>query len=132
MGRFPKKPFVSDPQLFLDYYTKQAGVGFVPVVGLGNHFGSLQSRVIPLGKSKKRKNLKKLKSFKQVIVSHTQAGADRAKAELERKRLLEKEAEERHTKQKTAVKKKTAPKKKARTTKKKTVPKIRKERDLLG
>ena len=53
-GYNKREPFISNPQLFMDYYTKQAGVGDVRFAGLGNQFGSLQSRVIPLGNPKNR------------------------------------------------------------------------------
>ena len=51
-GYNKREPFISNPQLFMDYYTKQAGVGDVRFAGLGNQFGSLQSRVIPFGTRK--------------------------------------------------------------------------------
>ena len=103
MARYMKRePFVSDPQLYMDYYTKQGGVGYVPFEGLGNQFGSLRSRAISLGKPKNNTDLEKLQSAttfaavksnlpQPVLISPAQAAADQAKAQIKRQRLLEKE-----------------------------------------
>ena len=100
MTRYMKRePFVSDPQLYMDYYTKQGVVGYVPIEGLGNQFGSLRSKAIPLRKPKNNTDLEKLQSAatfaatKSVLISPAQAAADQAKAQIKRQRLLEKEIE---------------------------------------
>ena len=101
MARYMKRePFVSDRQLYMDYYTKQGGVGYVPFEGLGNQFGSLRSRAIPLGKPKNNTDLEKsaatfaatkpaVKSNlpQPIVISPAQAAADQAKAQIKRKRL---------------------------------------------
>ena len=118
MARYNKRePFISNPQLFMDYYTKQVGVGDVRFAGLGNQFGSLQSRVIPLENPKNRTNQEKSAVISQtvIIVSPTQAAAEQAEAQIKRQRLLEKEI--------------ASPTK--RIKKKQTTTK-RKERDLLA
>ena len=121
MASIKRGPFISNPQLFMDYYTKQAGVGDVQFSGLGNQFGSLQSRVIPLKKSENNTDFQKQPT---VIVSPTQAAAEQARAQIKRQRLLEKEisAPKRQTKKKPKTKRKTAAKKKtaAKNSKKKT------------
>ena len=111
-GYNKREPFISNPQLFMDYYTKQAGVGDIRFTGLGNQFGSLQSRVIPLGNPKNRTDSAESAVISQPfnIVSPTQAAAEQARA------LIEKEI--------TATTKRI--KKKQTTTKRRK----RKERDL--
>ena len=88
MASIKRGPFISNPQLFMDYYTKQAGVGDVQFSSLGNQFGSLQSRGIPLKKSENNTDFRKQPT---VIVSPTQAAAEQARAQIKRQRLLEKE-----------------------------------------
>ena len=121
-GYNEREPFISNPQLFMDYCTKQAGVGDVRFAGLGNQFGSLQSRVIPLGNPKKTKPEKPDSAESAVIsqpvtiVSPTQAAAEQARAQIKRQRLLEKET--------------TAPTKRIKKKQTTTKRRKRKERDL--
>ena len=119
-GYNKREPFISNPQLFMDYYTKQAGVGDVRFAGLGNQFGSLQSRVIPLGNPKNRTYSTESAVISQpvAIVSPTQAAAEQARAQIKRQRLLEKET--------------TAPTKRIKKKQTTTKRRKRKERDLLA
>ena len=143
MARYMKRePFVSDPQLYMDYYTKQGSVGYVPFEGLCNQFGSLRSQAIPLGKPKNNTDLEKLQSAatfaatkpavksnlpQPVLISPAQAAADQAKAQIKRQRLLEKEItapKKRKFQKKTIRKRKSTPKKIAETKKRKRKERI--------
>ena len=119
-GYNKREPFISNPQLFMDYYTNQAGVGDVRFAGLGNQFGCLQSRVIPLRNPKNRTDSAESAVISQpvTILSPTQAATEQARAQIKWQRLIEKEI--------------TAPTK--RIKKKQTSTKRRKgkERDLLA
>ena len=119
-GYNKREPFISNPQLFMDYYTKQAGVGDIRFAGLGNQFGSLQSRVIPLGNPKNRTDSAESAVISQpvTIVSPTQAAAEQARAQIKRQRLLEKGT--------------TAPTKRIKKKQTTTKRRKRKERDLLA
>ena len=119
------EPFISDPQKFIDYYTRQAGGGTVESVspsGLGNQFGSLVTRVIPLP-SKPRKPVKK--NIETVITSPTEAVVRRAEKQHKRN-LAEKEWQD-----KIQLSNK---KRKSKRKERDPVPSKRKriERDLFG
>ena len=118
MYRPHNETFVSDPQLFIDYYTKQTGSGpSIGPAGLGNEFGSLQSRIIPLGKPKNRTDIPEIKT---VHLSPAEAAVNQAKEQYKREQEEKKELEQfQNKKRKSKGKISVKPKRK------------RKERDIF-
>ena len=88
MPRSYKEPFVSDPQLFIDYYTKQSGSGpGIGPSGLGNEFGSLRSKIIPLGKPKPKTDKPKIQPIQ---LSPVEAAVYQAKEKYKREQAVKK------------------------------------------
>ena len=76
---------VSDTQKFIDYY-KTTGSSTASNKGLGNAFGSMESRVIPL--EARGNSVSKPKTMKAKIIAPTESTVERARAAYKKKRTI--------------------------------------------